>query len=109
MVYLRELELQDVAWVCFYVGGYEDEGFVDGGEPTVTAIIFDFVVPGADPVALGAVPVAPLVVDLAGDGVSAFLYGIVRAEEQGVRSTGAKRLSRDLRLAQGLSASRPLY
>ena len=76
------------------------------GEPTVMAIIFDFVVPeaGADSVALGAVLVAPLVADLAGDGVSAFLYGIVRDEGQGVRSTEGKRLSRDLRLAQGLSA-----
>ena len=91
---------------AFTSAGTKTRDLLTVGEPTVTAIIFDFVVPGADPVALGAVPVAPLVVDLAGDGVSAFLYGIVRAEEQGVRSTGAKRLSRDLRL---LSASRPLY
>src|SRR5882757_5088361 len=51
---------------AFTSAGTKTRDLLTVGEPTVTAMIFDFVVPGADPVALGAVLVAPLVVDLAG-------------------------------------------
>ena len=86
--------------LAFTSAGVKTSDLLTVGEPTTMAMIFDFELAVPVPVVIAAVLVAALLTDLAplevvpaGGVVSTVRNSVVRAEEQGGRSTEAKSLN----------------